>query len=64
MTAPFVNRSRNVLVAVTGAGKAARVREVLEGPREPERLPIQLIQPAGGSMTWLLDTGAAGMHQE
>lgn len=64
MTAPFVNRARNVLVAVTGAGKAGRVKEVLEGPRDPDRLPIQLIQSAGGSMTWLLDTGAAGMHEE
>jgi 6-phosphogluconolactonase len=63
MTAPFVNRARHVIVAVTGAGKAARVKEVLEGPREPERLPIQLIQPTDGTMTWLLDTGAAGMRE-
>ena len=64
MTAPFVNRSRAVLVCVTGAAKAVRVKEVLEGPREPERLPIQLIQPTEGTMTWLMDTGAAGMHEE
>jgi 6-phosphogluconolactonase len=63
MTAPFVNRARHVLVAVTGAGKTARVKEVLEGPREPDRLPIQLIQPTNGTITWLLDSGAAGMHE-
>jgi len=27
----------------------------------PERLPIQLIQPSTGIMTWLIDVGAAGM---
>jgi 6-phosphogluconolactonase len=63
MTAPFVNRCHNVLVCVTGAGKAKRVSEVLEGPREPDRLPIQLVAPADGTMAWLLDAGAAGMHE-
>ncbi len=63
LTAPFVNRSRNVIVMLAGANKADRVKEVLEGPRDPERLPIQLIQPVG-KMTWLLDAGAAGMHEE
>jgi 6-phosphogluconolactonase len=61
MTAPFLNRSREVMVLVTGAGKAARVSEVLEGERDPKRLPIQLIQPASGRVTWIMDVGAAGM---
>lgn len=61
MTAPFVNKARNVMVMLTGASKAGRLKEVLEGPREPERLPIQLIQPVDGQMTWLIDVGAAGM---
>jgi hypothetical protein len=34
---------------------------VLEGPRDPHRLPIQLIQPASGRMSWLVDAAAAGM---
>jgi 6-phosphogluconolactonase len=62
MTAPFINRTENVLVMVTGAGKAARVSDVLEGPRDPQRLPIQLIQPASGRIAWLLDAAAAGMN--
>ncbi len=61
MTAPFVNRSEEILVCVTGAKKAARVAEVLEGPRDPKRLPIQLIEPESGKMIWLLDTAAAEM---
>lgn len=59
MTAPFVNRAREVLVCVTGAKKAARVAEVLQGPRDPLRLPIQLIEPTEGKLIWLLDTAAA-----
>jgi 6-phosphogluconolactonase len=61
LTAPFINRADEVLVLVSGTGKASKVTEVLEGPREPERLPIQLIDPASGKMTWLLDVAAAGM---
>lgn len=61
LTAPFINRSRHVLVLITGEKKAARVAEVLEGPQDPQRLPIQLIQPQG-QLTWLLDTAAASMQ--
>jgi 6-phosphogluconolactonase len=61
MTAPFMNQSRNILVMLTGAAKADRLKEVLEGPHDPERLPIQLIQPVNGTMSWLIDVGAAGM---
>ena len=58
-TAPFINRSKEVVVLLGGASKADRLKEVLEGPRDPERLPIQLIAPATGKMTWLLDEAAA-----
>jgi 6-phosphogluconolactonase len=59
MTAPFINRAQNVMVMVVGADKADRLREVLKGPRDPQRLPIQLIAPASGNMIWLLDSAAA-----
>jgi len=59
MTAPFLNRSALVLPLITGAGKAARLKEVFYGPRDPRRLPIQLIQPSPGRLLWLLDTAAA-----
>jgi len=62
MTAPFINRARNVIILVTGASKAARVSEVLEGPRDPRRLPVQLIAPTNGTLTWLLDAAAADMR--
>lgn len=61
MTAPLLNRGREVILTVTGANKAKRLAEVLEGPRDPERLPVQLIAPENGKLTWLIDTAAAGM---
>lgn len=62
MTAPFINQAREILVLLAGADKAARLREVLEGPLDPNRLPIQLIRPSRGKMTWIMDTAAAGMN--
>jgi 6-phosphogluconolactonase len=59
MTAPFINRSGQVAMLITGAGKAARLAEVLYGARDPMRLPIQLIAPASGGLKWMLDQAAA-----
>jgi len=60
MTAPFINRSKVVAFLVNGAGKAARVAEVIYGPRDPMRLPSQLIEPASGKLIWMVDKAAAG----
>jgi 6-phosphogluconolactonase len=63
MTAHFINRSANVFFLICGASKAERLQEVLEGPREPERLPSQLIEPNDGALVLILDTAAAGMTE-
>jgi 6-phosphogluconolactonase len=63
MTYPFLNRSAQVLIMVAGQSKAARVKQVLEGPRDPHLLPIQGIAPAG-KLTWLLDEAAASMLEK
>jgi 6-phosphogluconolactonase len=64
LTAPFINRAKDVVILVAGASKAQRLAEVLEGPRDPQRLPIQLINPTQGHLAWLVDAAAAGMHDE
>jgi hypothetical protein len=33
---------------------------VIQGPRDPGRLPAQLINPQPGALHWLLDRAAAG----
>jgi 6-phosphogluconolactonase len=64
-TFPFINRSKEILILCGGADKAARVKEVLQGPKDFARLPIQRVDPspAGGILTWLLDAPAAGVDK-
>jgi 6-phosphogluconolactonase len=59
LTAPVINAAMNVVVLVTGEKKAARLAKVLYSPREPQRLPIQLIEPTHGSLLWMIDAAAA-----
>ena len=59
LTAPAINHARHVLFTVTGAAKTDRLREVLYGGRDPERLPSQLIQPVAGTLEWFVDKAAA-----
>jgi 6-phosphogluconolactonase len=59
LTAPVINHAAHVMFVVTGAGKAERLREVLEGARSPRSLPARLIRPVGGVLEWLVDRAAA-----
>jgi hypothetical protein len=54
-----LNAAALVVFLVAGADKAVPLKAVLEGPREPDQLPAQLIQPEGGRLVWLLDRPAA-----
>lgn len=60
MTAPLLNRGRTVAFLVTGSEKAQVLRDVLLGPRDPERLPAQLIDPLG-ELLWMVDESAAAL---
>jgi 6-phosphogluconolactonase len=60
MTVPLLNRGRKVAFLIEGQEKAQVLREVLLGPRDPERLPAQLIAPEG-KLLWLVDETAAAM---
>ena len=53
----IVEAAREVLVLVTGSGKAGILREVLTGPRNASRLPAVIAAREGA--TWLLDAAAA-----
>ena len=48
-----------MLFLVTGQDKAEAVKEVIEGARNPDEYPAQLVQPTQGDVTWLFDTAAA-----
>ncbi len=59
LTPPVLNRGREIRLLVTGRDKADALHEALEGPREPDRLPVQLIAPEAGRVVWLVDRAAA-----
>ena len=50
-TPPFLNRSGQVILLVAGKEKAARVKEVMEEEPDPQRQPVQLIDPQATQVT-------------
>ncbi len=59
LTLPTINAAACVAFLVAGEAKAERLAEVLNGPRDPHRLPAQAIQPTDGELLWLVDQAAA-----
>ncbi len=61
LTAPVINHAARVMFMVTGVEKAAAVKSVLEGPRDPDRYPAQMVAPEDGEILWLMDKAAASL---
>lgn len=56
LTPPVLNHARGVVFLVSGAEKAETLRAVLEGERDPDRYPAQVVE---GNRLWLVDREAA-----
>jgi 6-phosphogluconolactonase len=61
LTWPVINHASSVFFLIAGEDKASVLNEVLTGPHDPERLPSQLIWPASGILTLILDKAAAAL---
>ncbi|MEO8090536.1 MAG: 6-phosphogluconolactonase [Gemmatimonadales bacterium] len=59
LTPVVINAARDVSFIVSGAAKAECLREVIKGPFAPQSLPAQIVDPAPGHLTWLVDEAAA-----
>ncbi len=59
LTAPVLNNSERIIFLVAGESKADAVKNTLEGPRDSDQFPAQLIAPTHGEVLWLLDKAAA-----
>src|SRR5208282_6472184 len=59
LTAPVLNNAAQIAFLVTGEAKASVVQQVIEGARDSEAVPAQLIAAAHGSLAWILDSTAA-----
>jgi 6-phosphogluconolactonase len=59
LTPVVLNLAREDVFLVAGAAKAKMLRQVLEGPYAPDRLPAQVVRPAMGEVIWMVDAAAA-----
>ena len=59
LTAPVVNRAAKVAFLTFGSGKAHALYEVLEGNKNVDLYPSQIIQPTAGELHWFTDEAAA-----
>ncbi len=64
LTPVVINAAKHVAFLVAGAEKADRLREVIEGTYRPDVLPAQVVRPASGQVTWLVDEDAAAHLSE
>ena len=64
LTAPLVNRSRKIVFLTFGAGKAQAVAAVLEGERNVDQYPSQIIDPVNGELHLFTDEAAAALLSE
>lgn len=61
MTFPVINEAKQLLFLVAGEDKAEALRQVLEGPSNPEEFPAQLIRQKRGFQLWLIEKSAAAL---
>jgi 6-phosphogluconolactonase len=61
ITPPVINNAQRVMFLVAGQGKAAAVKDIIEGPRDPDKFPAQIVDPHDGELIWILDKAAASM---
>ncbi len=59
LTPPVINHASRRTFLVSGSRKAQILKEVLQGPYEPEVRPAQLVLPEAGALVWLVDRDAA-----
>ena len=59
LTWPVIVQGREVAFLIEGEEKAEMVRTVFAGAYDPENWPAQLIRPASGKLTLMLDSAAA-----
>ncbi|HUO05107.1 MAG TPA: 6-phosphogluconolactonase [Candidatus Binataceae bacterium] len=61
ITPPVINSAERVMFLVAGQGKASAVKDIIEGPRDPDRFPAQIVAPEHGETFWMLDRAAASL---
>lgn len=63
LTEPLINKGKHLIVMLYGENKASALHEVLEGERNTDLYPAQMLKPETGDITWLVDKAAASQLQ-
>lgn len=61
LTPPALNSAAQVMFLVIGAEKADALHHVLDGAKNPDEYPAQIIDPPQGQVTWITDKAAAAL---
>ncbi len=61
LTAPLINQAKLINFLTFGSSKAPALHEVLQGDKNPEKYPSQLINPEDGEVLWFIDEQAASL---
>jgi 6-phosphogluconolactonase len=64
LTAPLINRAKQLVVMTFGEKKTHALHEVLEGEYNPKLYPSQLLKPVNGTLLFLTDEVAASQLSE
>ncbi|HZY42412.1 MAG TPA: 6-phosphogluconolactonase [Anaerolineae bacterium] len=59
LTPPVINRAQQIIFLIAGSDKAPALRSVLQGQRDPNQYPAQIVKPVSNGLTWLVDRAAA-----
>ncbi len=61
VTPRVINAARLIEIAAAGEGKAQALSRALQGAFDPAETPVQIVAPAAGRLTWLVDRDAASL---
>ena len=61
LTKNIVNHAKHIVFMISGKEKARAVHEVLEGERNPDLYPSQIIIPTQGELHFFMDEAASSM---
>jgi 6-phosphogluconolactonase len=61
LTKNIVNRAKHIVFMISGKEKANALHEVVEGARNPDLYPAQVILPTSGELHFFMDEAAASL---
>lgn len=64
MTPVLINKAHNIIFLVEGENKAAILKSVLSGPKQPDKFPAQIIKAEAGNLYWFVDNKAAALFKQ